>query len=169
MCRFFRKKWVGFESEARGSRRKTTVTSASPTDEQERQTPKQIQRSLSSHVHTSKVKKTILPTVAITLSKRGTRPPFHLLNYSHNKVTQKKGKGHPRSRNTPRLNCIKIRRKLSSQPDSKGLAAQVPSPFISLTTSLSFFCHSPSTVRERLCCCVGSTRELLWRCEVITS
>ena len=29
-------------------------------------------------------------------------------------------------------------RKLTSQPDSKGLAAQVPSPFISPTTSLSF-------------------------------
>ena len=34
---------LGFESEARGSRRKTTVTSASPTAKQERQTPKQIQ------------------------------------------------------------------------------------------------------------------------------
>ena len=78
-------------------------------------------------MHTSKVKKTNLPTVAIPLSNRGAHPPFNLLNYSHNKVTQKKRKGHPRSTSTPSLN-IKNRRKLVSQHNSKGLAAHVPSP-----------------------------------------
>ena len=38
-------------------------------------------------------------------------------------------KGHPRSRGTPCLNCIKIPRKLTSQHHSEGLAAHVPSPF----------------------------------------
>ena len=43
-------------------------------------------------MHTTIVKKTILPTVAITLSKGGAHPLSELLNYSHNKVAQKKGR-----------------------------------------------------------------------------
>ena len=46
--------------------------------------------SLSSKMHTSKVRKTNLPTVAITLSKRGAHPLFNLLHFSHNKVAQEK-------------------------------------------------------------------------------
>ena len=39
----------------------------------------------------SKVKKTILPTVALTLTEGCTRPPFSHLNYLH-KVAQKTGR-----------------------------------------------------------------------------
>ena len=50
----------------------------------------------------------------------------------------KERKRHPRFRGTRCLNCIKIHRKLTSQHNSKGLAAHLPSPFVfSLTTSLS--------------------------------
>ena len=49
----------------------------------------------------------------------------------------KERKRHPRFRGTRCLNCIKIHRKLTSQHNSKGLAAHLPSPFISLTASLS--------------------------------
>ena len=65
------------------------------------------------------------------------RSPFNLLNYSHEKGGVKEGKARLRSLTTPCFNCIKIERKLTSQPDSKGLADHVPSSFISLTTSFS--------------------------------
>ena len=56
----------------------------------------------------------------------------------------KERKRHPRFRGTRCLNCIKIHRKLTSQHNSKGLAAHLPSPFVSLTTSLSLMAITAS-------------------------
>ena len=54
-------------------------------------------------------KETNLPTVAITPSKRGAHPLFNLPSYSHEQGGTKEGRtGHPRSRGTPCLNCIKM-------------------------------------------------------------
>ena len=58
----------------------------------------------------------------------------------------------------------KIRKKIAGQHNSRGLAAYVPSPSYLSPNSFSC-CHSPSTVRDRLCCCDSSTRELLWHSE----
>ena len=68
---------------------------------------------------------------------KGDEASFRPSNQFTQQRGTKKGRGHPRFRSTPCFNCVKIGRKLTSPHDSKGLAAHVPSPFISLTTSLS--------------------------------
>ena len=84
----------------------------------------------SSHMYTTKVRKTNLPTLAITLSTRGAHPLFKLLNQQGG---TKERTGHPHCNSTPCLTS-KIRRKPASQHNSKG------SP---LTFLLLHFFHRP--------------------------
>ena len=54
-----------------------------------------------------------------------------------------------------------FRKKLASQHNSKRARRSRSH----LSPHPSSVCHSPSTVRKRLCCCDNSTRELLWHSE----
>ena len=82
--------------------------------------------------HIESQEKTILPTVAITLS-----PPFNLPTV-HTTRWHKRKEGTPPEAHHDQT-VSKIQRTLASKQNSKGLPAHVPSPsFISLTTSLSF-------------------------------
>ena len=82
-----------------------------------------------------------------------------------NKAALKKGRDAlaPEAHHVPTVS--KMKKKRQANLTQKGLTDHVPSPFFSLTTSHSFPCHSPSTVRERLCGCDGSARELHWHCD----
>ena len=80
---------------------------------------------------TSKVKKTILPTMAVTLTKGSTRPPVSLLIYSQQGGTKRK----ERRPSLLRLTLFRLYPNYIKN-HSKGLVAQIPSPFLfSLTTS----------------------------------
>ena len=85
----------------------------------------------------SKVRKTIPPTVALTLTKGCTRPPFRLMNYLQQRSTKEK-KGHPRSRGTP-PSRPKFEGGWQAKTTQNGLPLTFPLPFISLTTFLSLF------------------------------
>ena len=74
-------------------------------------------------------------------------------------------KKHPHSEEgTKCANYTKNRGTKTSQLNSRGPAAQVPSPFVSLTTSLSSIVTAVHGERKAFCCCDGSARELHWHC-----
>ena len=101
----------------------------------ERNAPKTILVS-PSHAHTSEARKTNLPTVALTLSKRGAHRLFNLLNYSQNKVAQRKGQDTlvPEAHHVSTVS--EFRKKLASQHNSKVLGADVPSPSLFKTVPI---------------------------------
>ena len=83
--------------------------------------------SLFPHAH-NESQETHLPTVAITPSKRGTPPLFNLLSYSYKQGGTKEGTGHPLSRGTPFLNCIKISKETDQPTQLRRTCHSLPSP-----------------------------------------
>ena len=67
---------------------------------------------------------------------------------------------HPRSTSTPVKHQIFERCWPASTTQKRARRSRSH-----LSPHPSSFCHSPSTVRKRLCCCDNSTRELLWHSE----
>ena len=85
-----------------------------------RERPTKRSSALSSHMHTSKGRKTILPTMAITLSKGGRCTSSFQLSFPFTQQgSTKERTGHPRSRGTPCLNCLKNSKETGKQTQLK--------------------------------------------------
>ena len=131
----------------------------------ERHKPSQAKLSLPTCTH-RKAGKTILPTVAIKLRKEVRVLLSTFSTYSHNKAAQKKGRDTlvPEAHHVQTVS--KFRRKLARPTPLKRTRRSRSFSLHSSRHNIPLLCHSPSTVRERLCCCDGSATELLWRCEL---
>ena len=154
-----------FESEARASRRNkqpSPVPVRLPIKRKEK--PKRTS-ALPSHLLTAKVRKPFLPTVAVTLSKGGIKPRFDLLNYTQKTWRLSRNEGTPSFRRRHKM--FKLFNKpnysndqaLYSKETKLGLTNSLPSEPSFTTSACHFnfsqhkphlFCHSSSTVRERL-------------------
>ena len=78
---------------------------------------------LPSHPLTAKVRKPFLPTVAVTLSKGGTKPPSDLLSNTQNKNAHKRNEGTPsfRRRHTNVHTVTKVEGQRQASSTQKGL------------------------------------------------
>ena len=125
--------FMSFESEARGSRRESTLPSASPTNQQERPTLKHVQ--------------CFLPQ--LTAEEGETTPS------SHGELSfERRSTGIAHSKKGTKCTLQQnLEKKDTNRPaqTSKDLS-HVPSSFILSPLPSLFFLHSPSTVREGIPC-----------------
>ena len=91
---------------------------------------------LSSHKHTTKVRETNAPIVAKRPSKRRYIFLFSTFpSYSQEQGDTTKGTRNPHSRGTQCLNCIKFRRKQTSQAQLRRTCRSLPSPTTTTTST----------------------------------